>query len=67
MEEQVYYYFYVDIPDVNLFSSRYYINVVEEGPAEGIFYTAEAPSCERAVMQPIHGTEAENQIGGRYE
>ena len=67
MEEQVYYYFYVDIPDVNLFSSRYYINVVEEVPAEGIFDTAESPSCERAVMQMIHGTEAENQIGGRDE
>ena len=38
--------------------------MVEEGTDECIFDPTEAPFCNRDVVQPIYGTEAENQIYG---
>ena len=67
MKAPVYSFFHGDFPDVEFFASRIYIHVVEEGPEECLFDPAEVPACERAVMQPIHGTETENRIGGSDE
>ena len=63
----MYSFFSGDFPDVKFFASRHSIHVVEEGPEECLFDPAEVPACERAVMQPIHGTETENRIGGSDE
>ena len=52
-----------DFPYVELFASLYYIHVMKEGPEESLFDPIESPACDRADMQLIHGTEAENQIG----
>ena len=46
------------------FASRLYVNVTKEGPGKSIFDPIEAPSCDRSVMQQIHGNESENQIRG---
>ena len=41
--------------------------VAEEVPEECLFGPTEAPACERAVVQPIIGMEAENRINGSNE
>ena len=38
-----------------------------EVPEESLFNSTEAPSCERFVIQTIHGMEADNRIGGSDE
>ena len=62
MEAPVYSFFQGDFPDVEFFDLQHYINVVEEDTYEVVFDPAEAPACERAVVKPFHGAEAENQI-----
>ena len=67
VEVPVYYFFHRDFVDDKFFALRRYIHMVEEVPEECIFDHIEALACERAAMQPIHGTEAENLINGSYE
>ena len=65
MEVPVYYFFYGDFPDVELFASQRYIHVVEEGPTEFIFDHSEAPAFKRAVVQPhiAEGKDRPAQLG----
>ena len=41
--------------------------MLEDFTEDNLFYSEEAPACERAVMKPIHGTEAVNRIGRSNE
>ena len=64
VEVRVYSFFCGVFPGIELFASQSYVCVVDEIPEEFIFGHAEALASNRAVMLPIHGTEAENQIDG---
>ena len=59
MEVPVYYFFYGDFPDVNLFSSRNYIHVVAEVTGECLFDPAEVPSlnCVNVIILPVCSLE----------
>ena len=52
MKVPVYSFFHGDFVDVDFFASLFYIH--KEGPEE--FLHTEAMACERAFMNPIHGT-----------
>ena len=60
VELSVYYFFHGDFVDVKLLAPRCYFHVKEEGPDECIFDHTEEPSCKKVIIQPDHGTEAEN-------
>ena len=59
----VYSFFHGDFPVVEFFFTCCYMHITDEGPDESLFGTTEFLACKMAVMQPIYGTEAENQIG----
>ena len=45
----------------------HYVHVPEEGPEESLFDLPKSLAWQRAAMQLIYGTEAENQINGSNE
>ena len=56
MEETVYYFFHVELPNVEFLALQNYIQVLGEGPENFLFDRTEAPASEGAVMQPMQGT-----------
>ena len=58
----VYYCLHGNFPDVEILSTRHYVNVMEGVPEDSLFGHPETTACQRAVMQRIDGAEADNKI-----